>query len=163
MSLREFADVIQGSDLRRFNRFVPNVNTDECWEWQSVRNNRGYGKFWLNGRTQAAHRVSYRINNGRIPDGMQVRHTCDNPPCVNPAHLLAGTGKQNAQDAIDRGRYRRGVDNYRAKLTEDQVREIRRCWAGGETQVSMARRFGVSRAAVQWVINGRTWAAVSVA
>lgn len=155
-TLIELPDLEQG-DVERFYKFVQNSDPDSCWEWQSTRNRSGYGKFWLHGRTTAAHRVSYRISNGPIPTDHQVRHTCDNPPCVNPRHLLTGTGKQNARDALDRDRYRRGTENSRAKLTEDQVREIKNCWKAGETQVSMARRFGVSRAAIQWILNGRNW------
>jgi hypothetical protein len=142
----------------RFLKFVPTTDPEQCWEWQSTRNLSGYGKFWLNGRTDLAHRVSYELHNGPIPAGLQVRHTCDNRSCVNPAHLLVGTGKENARDALDRGRYRRGVDNPRAKLTAAQVSEIRERWReGAETQVSMARRFNVSKSAIQWVLNGRSW------
>ena len=147
-------------DIARFYKFVPAAEPSDCWEWQSTKNHRGYGKFWLNGRTDLAHRVSYLFHKGSIPDGFLVRHTCDNPPCVNPDHLLVGTVKDNARDAIERGLYPRGEGNGRAKLTEGQVSEIRRCWEAGETQVSMARRFGVSRAAIQWVLNGRNWAGI---
>jgi hypothetical protein len=160
VTLIELPDLIQGKDAVRFWKFAPEVDPDQCWEWQSTRNRRGYGKFWLNGRTDLAHRVSYRIYYGTIPAGLQVRHSCDNPPCVNPAHLSLGTGKDNARDALDRDRYRRGSENGTAKLTEGQVSEIRKCWAAGETQVSMARRFGVSRAAIQWILNGRSWAGI---
>jgi hypothetical protein len=144
--------------IERFMNFVPEARSDECWEWQSVRNRRGYGKFWLNGRTDLAHRVSYELHNGPIPAGDLVRHTCDNPPCVNPAHLLVGSRKDNARDAVERGQYLRGEDNPRAKLTAEQVCEIRTLWATrSETQVSMAQRLGVSRAAVQFALNGTSW------
>jgi hypothetical protein len=160
VSLIVLPSLIQGSDIARFWKFVHKSVPSQCWEWQSTRNRSGYGKFWLNGRTDIAHRVSYRIHHGPIPAGIQVRHTCDNPPCVNPSHLLLGTGKENARDALERDRYRRGSRNGRAKLTESQVAEIRRCWASGETQVSMAQRFGVSKSAIQWVLNGRNWAGI---
>ncbi|WP_152203604.1 HNH endonuclease [Georgenia thermotolerans] len=162
MSLREYPEVIQGDErtAARFRKFVPTTDPSQCWEWQSVRNPSGYGKFWLNGRTDLAHRVSYKLHHGPIPPGIHVRHTCDNPPCVNPSHLLLGTGKDNARDALERGRYRRGASNGRAKLTPQQVSEIRTGWHRGETQVSMARRFGVSRSAIQWVLNGQNWAGI---
>lgn len=158
MTLIELPELVQGSDRARFFKYVPNAEADECWEWQSTRNHRGYGKFWLNGRTAVAHRVAYEMSKGPIPAGMQVRHTCDNRACVNPAHLLVGTGKDNARDALERDRYRRGSANGRAKLTASQVDEIREGWRRGETQVSMARRFGVSKSAIQWILNGRNWA-----
>lgn len=163
MTLQILADLIQGSDAARFRKFIPDSSPDECWEWQSTRNNSGYGKFWLNGRTRLAHRVSYELHKGEIPAGLAVRHTCDNPPCVNPAHLLVGTGKDNARDALERNRYRRGATNGRAKLTEQQVRDIKQCWILGETQVALARRFGVSRSAVQYLLSGRNWAHVGEA
>lgn len=158
MSLIVLPSLIQGKDRDRFYKFVPPAEPGECWEWQSVRNHRGYGKFWLNGRTDLAHRASYRIHHGPIPVGLAVRHRCDNPPCVNPAHLLVGTGKDNARDALERDRYRRGSRNGRAKLTEQQVSEIRRLRQQGETQKALAEQFGVSRSAIQFVLNGRNWA-----
>ena len=147
----------------RFWKFVQTGSVEECWEWQSTTNRRGYGKFWLAGKTRLAHRVCYELSCGPIAADALVRHTCDNPSCVNPAHLLLGSRKDNARDAVERGRYRRGSDNGRARLTPEQVSEIRKCWSGGETQVSMARRFGVSRSAVQWILNGRTWAGIGEA
>jgi hypothetical protein len=158
MTLTIYPELIQGSDAARFWNFVKKGTADSCWEWQSTTNQSGYGKFWLHGKTVIAHRVSFLINNGPIPLGEQIRHTCDNPPCVNPKRLLTGTGKENAADALKRDKYRRGSRNGRARLTEDQVIEIRNGWRQGETQVSMARRFGVSKSAIQWVLNGRNWA-----
>lgn len=162
MTLTVHTDLIQGSDrtLARFMKFVPTRDPDACWEWQSTRNQSGYGKFWLDGRTDGAHRVSYKLHNGPIPAGLAVRHTCDNPPCVNPRHLIVGTGKDNAQDALERGHYRRGAENGRAKLTPLQVSQIRNRRRRGETQASIARQFGVSRSAIQWVLNGRNWAGI---
>jgi len=72
-----------------------------------------------------------------------VRHTCDNPPCCNPAHLLTGTAKDNARDAVERGRYATGLRHPRGKLSDDDVHEIRRMCAAGHRQVDIARMFGV--------------------
>lgn len=144
----------------RFSRYFHQGSESECWEWQSTRNRNGYGKFWLNGRTDLAHRVSYRLFHGSIPDGMSIRHTCDNPPCVNPSHLLTGTIKDNARDALDRNRYKRGSDNGSAKLTPEQVTEIRRGWKDGLQQVDMARHYAVSKSTIQWILNGRTWSGI---
>lgn len=81
----------------KFRRGQP----DECWEWDGCRNGKGYGQF-CNTR---AHRFSYMVYVGKIPDGLFVCHHCDNPPCVNPAHLYAGTAKDNVRDCIARGRF----------------------------------------------------------
>jgi len=85
-----------------------------CWEWTSYgRSNYGFITIVLNGKPKSlqAHRISYELFVGPIPEGLLVRHTCDNPPCVNPEHLLTGTTTDNAQDCISRGR------NAQAKKT----------------------------------------------
>lgn len=91
------------------DRFWPKVSRGspyECWEWLGTRDRAGYGRMSTR-RGQApvrAHRVSWELHYGAIPDGMVVRHKCDNPACVNPAHLLIGTYRQNMADAVERGR-----------------------------------------------------------
>lgn len=75
----------------------------DCWEWKAFRN-KGYGKFTYNGRMYLAHRLSWILTNGPIPDGLGVLHSCDNPPCVNPDHLFLGTQLDNMRDASNKGR-----------------------------------------------------------
>lgn len=82
---------------------------DDCWEWQGSRSTsepgRDYGRAWAGkGRTQLAHRLSWEMANGDIPPGMQICHHCDNPPCVNPAHLFLGTNRDNVLDGLAKGR-----------------------------------------------------------
>lgn len=91
----------------RFNSKVSASDADSCWEYQASRCylRGGYGQFWLDGQMRRAHRVAYVLAFGPIPDGMLVRHSCDNPPCVNPFHLLLGTYEDNTQDCIRRGRF----------------------------------------------------------
>lgn len=88
----------------RFWAKVSKGKTSECWEWAAGRNEFGYGLFFLNGRRERAHRVSHSLFVGPIPEGMVVRHKCDNPPCINPDHLEVGTQGDNMQDAWTRGR-----------------------------------------------------------
>lgn len=105
-----------------------------CWGWRGNKNQAGYGQFRIGrkGRVMSAHRVSWEIHNGPIPEGLIVMHRCDNPSCVNPAHLFVGTHKDNMRDAAKKGRLsaphakpHRPHTRVR-KLTDDQVRSIRR-------------------------------------
>ena len=146
------------TDEARFYKFVDKRGADECWTWTGTIKKNGYGQFWMDGKADRAHRISYEISNGKIPNGLLIRHTCDNRACVNPSHLLTGTPKDNARDALERDRYPRGETQGRSKLTLAQVDEIRANWrTRSETQASMARRFGVSTSAVQFVASGHSW------
>jgi hypothetical protein len=77
---------------------------DECWVWTAYLDERGYGRVGFNGKVQYAHRVAYQLEVGPIPEGAHILHSCDNPPCVNPAHLRAGTRSDNMRDKVARGR-----------------------------------------------------------
>ena len=80
---------------------------DGCWEWSGARSRNGYGKMaYGNGTTAGSHRVSYEVHRGPIPDGLFVRHKCDNPPCINPDHLELGTPADNSRDMVERNRTR---------------------------------------------------------
>jgi len=94
------------------------VSENGCWEWKGAKD-RGYGVIMRNGERLRVHRVSYELWGGTIPDGMVVRHKCDNPSCVNPGHLVYGTQAQNIHDIIARGKF------AKTKLNAAQVEEIR--------------------------------------
>jgi len=146
------------TDAARFYTYVDKRGPDECWTWTGTVKKHGYGQFWFNGKPDRAHRVSYTLSNGEIPAGLLIRHACDNKLCVNPTHLLTGTVKDNAQDAVERDLRPRGERVGTAKLTAAQVSEIRERRERGETYMSLARRFGVSHGAIYWILIGRTWA-----
>jgi hypothetical protein len=146
-------------------RFWPKVNKrgpDDCWEWQASRTPRGYGQIGLGGNAKPipAHRASYMLAHGRIPDGMHVLHSCDNPACVNPAHLRLGTHAENMRDKVERGRVPkseficRGEGNINAKLNADLVRKAR----SGELSVDeVIEMTGVNRSTVNAAKRGKTW------
>lgn len=129
-----------------------------CWSWGGGSHDRdGYGVFKHKGKMWKAHRVSYEIWVGPIPDHHVVRHRCDNPPCVNPSHLETGTPADNMRDRDARGRGTRGEGQHMSKLTEDTVRQVRRRHGPGVTYQSLADEYGVSDVAIRLAILGKTW------
>lgn len=127
----------------------------ECIEWDGARSS-GYGVFndKATRKNIYAHRRAYAIAYGPIPDGMFVRHKCDNPPCVNPDHLELGTHADNMRDMVARGRSRTGERHHAARLTAADVREIR---ASPESNADIAERFGITRIYAWQVRARRTW------
>jgi len=118
---------------------------------------RGYVYAWYTGKHRLAHRVSWELHNGPIPDGMLVCHHCDNRACVRPGHLFLGTAADNSADMIRKGRARRGETHHTAKLSEADVIAIRRMRASGETQQAVADRFGIALTTVRKIHLRLTW------
>ncbi len=130
---------------------------DICWPWIASRFQNGYGMFRHDGRLRGAHRVSFELANGAIPPGESVCHHCDNPPCVNPAHLFAGTNADNTADRQAKGRSARGIRQGSSRLSSEDVAEIRRRYRfrhGGE----LAREYGVSRSTIHGIVSRQNWA-----
>lgn len=135
-----------------------------CIEWQGWRVN-GYGRLRLGSKRVAAHRLSYEIENGPIPDGLCVCHKCDNPKCINPSHLFLGTRGDNNLDKTIKGRQAkgkthglRGEQHPLSRLTADDVSAIKEKYAGGATQRSIASAHRVSQSLVSQIINSKRWA-----
>lgn len=159
-------------DERAEARFLASFDRrsdDECWPWKLGRLANGYGRFYYRGRTHSAHRFVYERSYGPIPAGMFVCHHCDNPPCVNPAHLFVGTAADNTADMMRKGRYRqgsrenvvRGEDVARSVLTERDVRAMRAIRAErGSPYYVIAQQFGVATRTAWLAVTGRTWAHV---
>jgi hypothetical protein len=135
---------------------------DACLEWPRARALKGYGELTIQGKHRKAHRVAYEISVGPIPKGMQVCHRCDNPACFRPSHLWAGSNADNSHDRELKGRGKRvnlphGIRHHSAKLTEDQVREIRELVAQGWTHRALGARLGVSHRTIGGVAVGKKW------
>lgn len=133
--------------------------TEGCWTWKLSTASNGYGRFSPDGEIQVnAHRFAWEITYGPISDGLEVCHRCDNPACVNPAHLFLGTHRENMLDMVQKGRHFRPGLEHRAKLTREQVAEIRHRYATEKiSQRQLARDYGVSKATIGHLLTYRTW------
>lgn len=139
------------------------IKGEGCWEWTGSRNAAGYGKIMVGSRSDGtrrgliASRAAWEMHNGPIPEGMVVRHHCDNPPCVRPDHLAIGTTRENARDAVERDRNTYGVRIPQAKLTPPKVIAIRAAVADGWTQREVASQYGVSPSLIGLIAHGKIW------
>lgn len=141
----------------RFWKNVSKGDKDECWLWTAARRSNRYGAFRAGNKCDSAHRFSWELHFGEIPEGMVVCHKCDNPPCVNPNHLFLGTHAENQRDKKIKGRAARGEANNKAKLTENDVREIRTLISQGLSSRQIASKFNVQHAAILTIKSGKNW------
>lgn len=148
----------------RKNQFWALVKkTDSCWLWQgdTVRDRSGYGRFHIAGKSWRAHRYAWTVTNGEIPDGLIVCHKCDTPKCVNPSHLFLGTDADNMNDRDSKFRMMHGVQTNTAKLTDNQVIEIRSRYDASNKKYglksSLGREYGVSDAMIGLIVRRKNW------
>lgn len=141
------------------SRFWSHVKKSEgCWIWTAGTNRGGYGKFSVHHEDgTTAHRFSWELHNGSIPDGLMVLHSCDNPPCVRPDHLFIGTHMDNCEDAVKKGRTLSGERNPSAILTVEQVLAIRLENPGGKRLEEIGADYGVAISTVYAAKRRLTW------
>ena len=139
-------------------KFIPEPMSG-CWLWTASVINEGYGRFEIGYKTVSAHRVSFALYKGEIPNGMHVLHSCDVKSCVNPEHLRVGTSQQNTKEAFDRGLRPSmvGENNPRAKLCFSDVIKIRGLRQSGWGVGRLVSEFGISRSQVKRIINNKVW------
>lgn len=153
---------ITPSLLKRFWGKVK--KTESCWEWTAALDVNGYGAFGIGKKVWKTHRVSFILANGPIPHLLDICHKCDNPKCVRPDHLFAGTHSENMQDMFKKNRQgarenrKRGVEFWSAKLDPEKVREIRSIRKHqGIGCRKLAKMFGVTKTAITELLKWRSW------
>lgn len=137
---------------------------DACWPWLAACQTDGYGAIKYHGKQRAAHCVAFYLTYGTFPVYLGC-HTCDNPPCCNPAHIFDGTPKDNTQDMVRKNRHLLGSRSPNTTLTEDTVRQIKQAlllerYHGKHVRV--AKRFGITRNNVRAIDKGITWKHVTI-
>lgn len=144
--------VLTPPQVARFWSNVVRLQPTQCWEWHGYTQTKGYGLY----SGLLSHRLAYWLHHGVDPGPLKVCHTCDNPPCCNPAHLFLGTSQHNSDDMVAKGRaqHHKGEKASRAKLTEQDVRRMRRCSA---PYTKLARSHGLSVSAVRAAAKGVNW------
>lgn len=148
----------QAHPSKRFWLGVDRKTPGECWPWKRASFVNGYGCFRVKHNNILAHRFAWQDTNGPIPDGKMICHSCDNPPCCNPAHLFPGTAQDNVDDMTRKGRKvpPRGEKNHWHKLTEDDVEEIRNLWPGASKK-EIGAAFGVHAMTIHAVLTRKSW------
>lgn len=135
------------AEIDALQRLISKTRKDSrlgCWEFVGGVDRGGYGKFRLHGKTIGAHRASYILLKGKIGDGKDVAHDCDNPRCLNPLHLRLLSRSSNLADSVKRGRIKTGVNSGSAALTSRQLSEVIRLRSKGWSFKSLGRKLGVS-------------------
>ncbi len=146
------------SDEERFWSKVDKKGEDDCWNWTAMKNKKRYGNFTVNIRTIQVHRYSYELTYGKIPEGVNVCHKCDNKLCVNPKHLFLGTQKDNMEDMVKKGRSLKGEKNNSSKLTDKDIIEIIEMYKNKSIPVkTISQKYNVNYQTIREICRGLRW------
>ena len=149
--------------LEKFYNKLPDILDENfCWEWKGAIDAYGYGVLSNKDKTTKAHRVSYEIYYAKPLGDLHCLHRCDNPSCVNPLHLFAGTNLDNVRDKVKKGRCytgnQKGENNGASKLSDTQVSKIRELYNSGKyTTLKLGEMYNVNRSTISYIINNKTY------
>lgn len=154
--------LVTSKDKQRFWAKVAIVDTGMCWNWVGSKDRAGYGLFRLDGKSRRAHRVSYMLKSGTLPPSeMHVMHACDNPSCVNPSHLTAGSPMDNAHDMFRKGRgvvpNNVGANNPMSKFSDFDIFFIRAWRRSGHKLADIAGAFHTDQSTISKICRRETW------
>ena len=144
---------------QRFWEKVGQSTTNDCWLWAGPQA-KGYGVLNIGGKNAKAHRISYILHYGEIPERKIVCHHCDTPLCCNPQHLFIGTHRDNVHDKLTKGRYRHGSVIRHRKFTDDEVVKIRELANQGYSYAAIARLFPVGKSQIRNIVLRLSWAQI---
>ena len=168
MTTINYQELMNDEDVERFWKKVE--KTESCWLWTGANTKKGYGRFKIKAKLHSPHRVSLSLSIGSICLDKQVCHKCDNPSCVRPDHLFEGTRSDNMKDAFSKGRLpgftvhisRAGESSQNSKLTENQVREIKKRLANKEKASVIAKDYTIHERTISNIKLNKTWNSVTV-
>ena len=141
-------------------RFLEKVEYDTnvgCWWWSASLTKDGYGQFNYNNKVHRAHRISYELHKGIIPNNLLIRHTCNNPSCVNPNHLVLGTNQDNKNDCVKANRQAKGSKIKISVLKEPDIPLIKEMLKTGLSQRAIAKKFSVTKSTITAINLGKSW------
>jgi hypothetical protein len=142
---------------KRFWSKVDKNTQSGCWEWTAAKHTDGYGQFNIKGKLYRANRIAWQLHFGNIPEEFCVCHKCDNPACCNPKHLFLGTHNDNNKDMKKKNRNARGSKNGHAKVTEEDITQIKRMKNIGIHVDDIAVQYGISKWTIYDICRGRIW------
>lgn len=146
--------------MKTFNPHKFQATDTGCINWTGSKDNRGYAMFVNNKEAWKMSRVVYTYHFGDIEPGLFILHSCDNPACVNPDHLSAGTQRENMQQRHARNRYNtqpRGSEHARSRLSEFDIANIRKYWAAGMSQTKLGKMYGEAQPTIYNIVHGNTY------